>query len=56
MGNPVIGEELVEKEAIDALVALGFPRQKAKQVLSQISQDISSLEDKIKEALRIVKR
>jgi len=45
-----------EKEAIDALVALGFPRQKAKQALSQIPQDISSLEDKIKEALRIVKR
>ena len=45
-----------DNEATDALIALGFSRQKAKEALSQVSQDISSLEGKIKEALKVVKR
>ena len=49
-GNPE------EKEAVDALVALGFSRQKAKEALSQIPEDVSSVEQRIKEALRVVKR
>jgi len=43
-------------EVVDSLVALGFSRQKAKEALSHIPQEISSLEEKVKEALKIVKR
>jgi len=45
-----------ENEAQDALVALGFTRQKAKDALTRIPQETSSLEEKIKEALKIVQR
>ena len=45
-----------EKEAVEALVALGFSRQKAKEALSQVPEDVSSLEEKIKEALRLIRR
>lgn len=48
--------EQEDTDAIDALVALGFSRQKAKEALSKIPQDLESLEEKVKEALKIAKR
>ena len=50
------GEEQEDTDAIDALVALGFSRQKAREALSKIPQDVSSLKEKVKEALKIVRR
>ncbi|MBI2123667.1 MAG: Holliday junction branch migration protein RuvA [Candidatus Wildermuthbacteria bacterium] len=45
-----------DDDAVDALVALGFSRQKAKEALSKIPQDVSSLQERVKEALKIAKR
>ena len=50
------GEEQEDTDAIDALVALGFSRQKAREALSKIPQDVSSLKEKVKEALKIARR
>ncbi len=41
-------------EAEDALISLGFPRQKAKEALSKVTEDIKDTEQKIKEALKIL--
>lgn len=41
-------------EALEALVSLGFPRQKAKQALEQISKEIEETDKRIKEALKIL--
>ena len=40
--------------SLDALVSLGFPRQKAKDALSKIPGEAGSKEEKLKEALRIL--
>src|SRR3989338_6802019 len=45
-----------DDDAVDALVALGFSRQKAKEALSKIPQDLGSLQEKVKEALKVAKR
>lgn len=45
-----------DADALDALVALGFSRQKAKEALSQVPKDVVSLKEKVKEALKIAKR
>lgn len=45
-----------DKEAIEALVALGFPRKRAKDVLLQLPESISSSEEKVKEALKLMRR
>ena len=45
-------EKPEEKEAIEALVALGFSRKKAKATLSEISPEISPVEERVKQALR----
>jgi Holliday junction resolvasome RuvABC DNA-binding subunit len=37
-----------------ALVNLGFNRQKVKEALSKIPQEIKDAEEKIKEALKII--
>lgn len=44
-----------EEETISALSSLGFTKQKAREALSLIPQDIQKTEDKVKEALRIMK-
>ncbi len=44
-----------DKTVIDALVSLGFKSQEAHQILSKIPKDLS-LEDKIKESLRLVSK
>ncbi|MCH7828795.1 Holliday junction branch migration protein RuvA [Patescibacteria group bacterium] len=44
-----------EKEAVDALVALGFSRKKAKEALSEISSEISPVEERVKQALRHIR-
>ena len=42
-----------EDEAIDALINLGFSKQKAKEALDQVSEDVTS-EERIQEALKIL--
>ena len=44
-----------EDEALDALVSLGFPQQKAREALSKLSKELSQ-EEKIKKALKILGR
>ncbi len=41
-------------DALAGLVSLGFPRQKAKEVLSQIPSDIQDTNSRIKKALEIL--
>lgn len=43
-------------EAEEGLVALNFPRQKARVALSRISKDIKETDQRIKEALKIINR
>jgi holliday junction DNA helicase RuvA len=45
-----------EKEAIAALVSLGFSRQQASQALGAVPKEITSLEEKVKQALKIARR
>lgn len=47
-------EKIEDADAIDALIALGFSRQKAKDVLSRISPDITNSNLRIKEALKLL--
>ena len=42
------------EEAEDTLVDLGFPRQKAKEVLSRISKDIKDPQERLKIALQMI--
>ncbi len=45
-----------EDDAVDALIALGFSRQKARETLSKIPQGLDSLKERVREALKIAKR
>lgn len=45
----------VKDEVVDALISLGFSKQKAKEALDQVSEDVSS-EERIQEALKILGR
>ena len=45
-----------DDDAVDALVALGFSKQKAKEALSKIPQGLDSLKAKVKEALKLARR
>jgi len=47
-------EKVVKDEAFDALVNLGYSRQKVKQVLAKVPENIKGTEQKIKEALKIL--
>jgi Holliday junction DNA helicase RuvA len=47
-------EKTIDNEAEMALVNLGFNRQKVKEALSKIPQEIKDAEEKIKEALKIL--
>jgi len=47
------GEE-IRDEALDVLVSLGFPGQKAKEVLSRVSREVEDTEGRVKEALKIL--
>jgi len=49
-----IKKEKVEDETEEALINLGFPRQRAKEALSKVSAEVKTPEEKIKEALRIL--
>lgn len=49
-------ENQEDTNAIDALVALGFSRQKTKEALAKIPQGLDSLKEKVKEALKIARR
>ncbi len=42
-------------EALDALVGLGFPKNKAREVLSKLPKDVISTEDRVREALKVIK-
>lgn len=50
------GNEEEDDDAVDALLALGFSRQKAKEVLSRIPPEITNTEQRIKEALKFLGR
>jgi Holliday junction DNA helicase RuvA len=50
------GEKEEDDDAVDALIALGFSRQKAKEALAKIPQGLDSLKEKVKEALKVAKR
>ena len=41
-----------DSEAIDALISLGYPANKAREALKQIPSKIKKVEDRIKEALK----
>jgi len=43
-----------DSEAIDALISLGYPAGKAREALKQIPSKIKKVEDRIKEALKIL--
>jgi Holliday junction DNA helicase RuvA len=45
-----------EDPALQALVSLGFPLQKAKEALSRVPENIKETGERIKEALRIINR
>ena len=49
-------EEISEDSALDALVSLGFQRQRAKAVLSRVPEEIKDPEKRIKEALKLLGR
>lgn len=48
------GEE--DTDTLDALVALGFSRQKAKEALSRVPKEIENSQQRLKEALKLVRR
>ncbi|MBI4123066.1 MAG: Holliday junction branch migration protein RuvA [Parcubacteria group bacterium] len=52
-----LGKQEEDKEMIDALVALGFPRQRARQAVSQLSSEDASrpLEERVKKALKLMR-
>lgn len=49
-------EKSEEKEAVDALVALGFPRAKAREALSLVPSEVSRAEERVREALKRIRR
>ncbi len=53
-----VSKKEIEKpdEALDALVSLGFPYQRAKTALSRVSEEIKETEARIKETLKILGR
>ena len=44
-----------DKEAMDALLALGFSRSKAREALSHLPANLSSSEEKVREALKAMR-
>ncbi|MDP2734659.1 MAG: Holliday junction branch migration protein RuvA [bacterium] len=45
-----------EQEAADALVALGFPRGRAQEALSRVPPEIVKTEERVREALKRIRR
>ncbi len=52
-----LGQQGEDKETIDALAVLGFPRQRARQAVSQLSSEDTSLplEERVKKALKLMR-
>ena len=50
----ISGKKVVDDEALDALVGLGYQPQKVKLALEKIPPEIKSTEEKIKTALKIL--
>jgi Holliday junction DNA helicase RuvA len=46
----------IQDDALDALVSLGFPKQKALQALKEIPAGLEKTEEKVKEALKLLGR
>ena len=44
----------IPDDALDALISLGFPKQKAKEAISRIPQDISDTDKRVQEAIKIL--
>jgi Holliday junction DNA helicase RuvA len=53
--RPAFDNDL-SSEALDALVSLGFPKQRALQALKEIPASFEKTEEKVKEALKILGR
>lgn len=49
------GESDEDREVMDALINLGFPRQRAREALSQIPKSAKTTEEKVRAALKIVR-
>lgn len=49
-------EEPKDKELADAMVALGFPRTKAKDALSKVPAEVVNQQQRLREALKLVRR
>lgn len=45
-----------DAETVSALTTLGFPKKDAQEVIEQIPRNIKTTEDKVKEALKILKK
>jgi len=52
----LIGETSEDKQAIDALVNLGFPKKQARQALKNASTNTDSLEEKITKTIKYLGR
>lgn len=50
----VITSSTLSNEALDTLLALGFSRNEAREVLQKVSKDSLTTEDQLKEALRLL--
>lgn len=44
----------IQDEALEALLNLGFPSQKAQEAIRQVSKDVKDIEERIKKALKIL--
>lgn len=53
--SPPKKKDITEDETFQALLNLGFPRQKIKTALSKISKETQDPEKRVKEALKILK-
>lgn len=45
-----------DKELLDAMTALGFPKTKAREALSKVPEEIADPQQRLKEALKLVRR
>lgn len=49
-------EKPEDKELLDAMTALGFPKTKAREALAKVPEGISNSQQRLKEALKLVRR
>lgn len=55
VGDEFLGKGIgVDSEAIDALMGLGYKLQEAREVLKKVPKDIEGVENRVKEALKLL--